>query len=158
MSWNLSWEARPNGRSGLILIRGSSTGCKLPCKIVSVLDAGVHSEAASWREAMCSITWQEDIACLQQFCSPQKAMCNDIQALSNTPSASHCIKHARPRSRTTSLVPLCPWSHRPRAHLELVCYFCMHAPGPDALHIHADFWLANGSQQQRLEDIRSEVC
>ena len=72
----LSSKARPNGKLGIFLLRGSSTGCKLPCKIVSVLDAGVHSKAASWREAMRSVACQEDVACLRQSCIPQKSICN----------------------------------------------------------------------------------
>ena len=45
---------------------GFSTGCKLPRKVVSILDAGVHSKAASWREAVRCVACQKCIANLQQ--------------------------------------------------------------------------------------------
>ena len=73
---------------------------------MSVLDAGVHSKAASWREAMRSIACQEDIACLQQLCTPQKAMYNGLQALRNIPSASQSMEHTMLKSRIFSLVLL----------------------------------------------------
>jgi len=42
------------------------TGGKFPCKIVGVLDAGVHPKAASWGKAVRCISRQECIAHLQR--------------------------------------------------------------------------------------------
>ncbi len=45
----------------------TSTCCELPCKVVGVLDAGVHSKSASRRETMGCIARQKCIADLHQL-------------------------------------------------------------------------------------------
>ena len=68
------------------------TSCKLPCEIVSILDAGVHPKAAGGRETVRCIARQKRIAHLQ----PLHAAWHALPLSSPCSAQSRCSGHSGP--------------------------------------------------------------